>query len=688
MTIKAKIIAIVSLSLLLAWGGMGYVGYNLVLQKAELVDGAQRTDEIATHRVPLLAVIKDLKTDVIQVQQWLTDISATRAAPGFDDGFAEAEAYAQAFEADLARARSLAEESGLPEVLTALDEMARAFGPFYDGGRVMAQTYIDQGPEGGNRQMERFDAVAEVMGTVTDKLVETVTVQTDDAVRALAGLARQIDEHNATLLTTLLVLSAVAALVSGFGLFYLFRQIASSFSALDADVDAVMDDTAASTAPRLDPARKDEFGPVARALVAFRDSLAEGRAQQARIREADAKEAELRLEAEHARLEQAETEARQSAERSAERDARHGREQQVMAEIAAVVSTCAGGDFSARLRTDDKQGMLAELCQGVNQIGEVAASGLGAVRSALEHLAQGNLSHRMPSGFQGVFAEIAEAMNATADSLTRTMSDISISADTVDSSSREIAAATDDLARRSEHNAATLEQTAAAVEEMSAAVRSAAASAGTARAAVEDISNKASSGQDVVGRTVAAMAEIQQSSDSIGKILQVIDEIAFQTNLLALNAGVEAARAGDAGRGFAVVASEVRALAQRSSDASREIATLIGTSSSNVTRGVELANESGVALGDIVAGVRDVATKIGEIVKAMDETSSGIAEISTATNQLDNTTQQNAAMFEETNAAVRALQSEAEALAKSVSAFSLAARDAPAAQAEAPRRVA
>ena len=82
----------------------------------------------------------------------------------------------------------------------------------------------------------------------------------------------------------------------------------------------------------------------------------------------------------------------------------------------------------------------------------------------------------------------------------------------------------------------------------------------------------------MVREAVAAMGAIAKSSEQIGQIIGVIDEIAFQTNLLALNAGVEAARAGDAGRGFAVVASEVRALAQRSAEAAKEIKGLISTS--------------------------------------------------------------------------------------------------------------
>ena len=102
----------------------------------------------------------------------------------------------------------------------------------------------------------------------------------------------------------------------------------------------------------------------------------------------------------------------------------------------------------------------------------------------------------------------------------------------------------------------------------------------------------------IVRRAVDAMGRIEKSSQQIGQIIGVIDEIAFQTNLLALNAGVEAARAGEAGQGFAVVASEVRALAQRSAEAAKEIKGLISTSTIRSEQGVELVGATGKALDD------------------------------------------------------------------------------------------
>jgi methyl-accepting chemotaxis protein len=265
--------------------------------------------------------------------------------------------------------------------------------------------------------------------------------------------------------------------------------------------------------------------------------------------------------------------------------------------------------------------------------------------------------------------------------LMQTMTQVSESAAEVDRTARQLSQGSDDLSERTQEQAAALEETAASIEEMAATVKQNADNAKHANQIARNTRSQADQGGVAVHRAVGAMSEITTSSKRIEDIIGVIDEIAFQTNLLALNAAVEAARAGEQGRGFAVVAGEVRSLAQRSASAAREIKGLIGDSVGKVDVGSQLVDDSGKSLADIVTGVAKVTDIVAEIAAATSEQSTGIDQINHAIANMDTATQQNAALVEESAAAAKAMQQQAERLQELVSFFRLGARGvAPAAQ--------
>jgi methyl-accepting chemotaxis protein len=297
--------------------------------------------------------------------------------------------------------------------------------------------------------------------------------------------------------------------------------------------------------------------------------------------------------------------------------------------------------------------------------------------TGLEDLASGNLVQRLETPFPDQSEKLRVDFNASIERLQRTMLDITAGSQKILSGSGEISSASDNLARRTEQQAASLEETAAALDEITATVRQTAVRAEKAHNVVLAAKQDAGHSGEIVNQAVEAMGLIEKSSQQIGQIIGVIDEIAFQTNLLALNAGVEAARAGEAGRGFAVVASEVRGLAQRSAEAAKEIKTLISASTTQVEQGVNLVARTGTALSSIVTKITEITEIISEITSGAKEEAASLNEVNTAVIQLDKITQQNAAMVEEATAAAHDLAREASELTELVGQFQVADPSAP-----------
>ncbi|MEF9420991.1 MULTISPECIES: methyl-accepting chemotaxis protein [Xanthomonas] len=359
-------------------------------------------------------------------------------------------------------------------------------------------------------------------------------------------------------------------------------------------------------------------------------------------------------------------------------------EVQVEEEVARIVRAAASGDMSGRVETDGKQGFFLQLAQQLNGLLDANAGSLEQISTLLSALSRGDLTVRMHGEFSGVFAQMRDDANATAEQLADIVGRIKMSSTAINSAAGEIASGNSDLSHRTEQQAANLEETAASMEELTSTVKQNAESARQANQLAIGATGVASQGGEVVSQVVTTMSGIEASSKKIADIISVIDGIAFQTNILALNAAVEAARAGEQGRGFAVVASEVRTLAQRSAGAAKEIKGLIDDSVHKVAEGSALVRKAGATMADIVASVQRVTDIMGEISAASQEQSSGIEQVNQTITQMDETTQQNAALVEEATAAARSMEEQAGHLAEAVSVFKL---DDSAAQAPQSARV-
>jgi methyl-accepting chemotaxis protein len=296
---------------------------------------------------------------------------------------------------------------------------------------------------------------------------------------------------------------------------------------------------------------------------------------------------------------------------------------------------------------------------------------IAQLTASLAKMAEGDLSGRIDTQFTGQYEELRLAFNQSLTRLLDIIRGLQQTSRSLRTATSEILSGANDLSERTTRQAATIEQTSASIEQLSAAVVENADRATTASQKARGVSSNASQGGIVMNNANAAMAAIETSSGKISNIIGLIDDIAFQTNLLALNASVEAARAGDAGKGFAVVAVEVRRLAQSAAQASSEVKALIEASASEVKIGSQLVGQAAETLQDILAGAEESSGLIELIAQANREQSAALGEVTVAVRQMDEMTQHNAALVEQTNAAIEQTEAQASELDNIVDVFKL-----------------
>jgi methyl-accepting chemotaxis protein len=347
--------------------------------------------------------------------------------------------------------------------------------------------------------------------------------------------------------------------------------------------------------------------------------------------------------------------------------------QKMMSELqrafGEVVDAAIAGDFTQQVTAEFPDAELNSLARSVNTLVANFNRGFTEIAHVLAALADADLTERMEGDYEGAFAKLKADVNGVADKMAEVVGQLRHTSGSLRTATGEILSGANDLSERTTKQAATIEETSAAMEQLAATVTKNAERARDASVNATQVTRTAEEGGQVMDAATHAMERITQSSAKISNIIGMIDDIAFQTNLLALNASVEAARAGDAGKGFAVVAVEVRRLAQSAAQASSEVKVLIEQSAGEVNTGSKLVSDAAGRLKAMLDAARGNNGLLEQIAQDSREQAAAIEEVTVAVRTMDEMTQHNAALVEETNAAIEQTEGQARELDQIVAVF-------------------
>jgi methyl-accepting chemotaxis protein len=286
-------------------------------------------------------------------------------------------------------------------------------------------------------------------------------------------------------------------------------------------------------------------------------------------------------------------------------------------------------------------------------------------------MADGNLDVELDTHRKDELGDLAKAFMRMSENMNGVLTNINVVAEQVADGAVSAANASTAMSQGATEQASSIEELSASIEQIAAQTRQNADNANEAKVITEAAKENVAHGNAQMYDMLESMSVINESSNSISKIIKVIEEIAFQTNILALNAAIEAARAGQHGKGFSVVAEEVRNLAVRSANATKEITPMIEESIRKIEGGAQIAMVTAESLYAIVGDIEKAAQLVGNIAIATKEQAIGIEQINSGINLFAGVVQNTSLTSDQAAADSEKLSGQAESMKKQVSNFKL-----------------
>lgn len=558
MSIRASLFGGFGFLIIVLFSTVG-VSFLVIRHLGDALESSQATsNRIAEQAVPLLAATKDVRFDVVQVQQWLTDVSATQAKDGLGDGFDVAQEFAAAFKTDSEHAVALADASGQAQIAEVLRQLQADFVPYFEVGNRMAQAYVAAGPEGGNKLMPEFDAVAQKMTESIEQLTGSTQAFIDariaDSKSTLAASAAQIEMFKMLSLAPIAIglLSIMLGTVAVLRVTQPLARLAAIIRRIaGGDTEIQVTDTH----------RRDEMGTLARVIETFRDNTRENarlRAEQARL-EAEANE--RRLEAMQNMAETIEGETKVAVDHVAELTGCVKTRARTMSESAGKVKSNAETVASAaRQAQENAQAVSAaaeELTASINEISSQTTLASKATQQAVATGAETqatiqSLSQAVATigDVAGLIADIANqtnllALNATIEAARagEAGKGFAVVASEVKNLAGQTTKATDDIIQQVKNIQGETRESAEAIARITKSITDATMSSSAIAAAVEEQGaatreiaqsvNEASEGTKVVSENILHVASVAKKTGSAAEdVLTAATELSESGELL------------------------------------------------------------------------------------------------------------------------------------------------------------
>ncbi|KAB7886999.1 chemotaxis protein [Poseidonibacter ostreae] len=568
---------------------------NITLNISSLNKVEEKVNEKEYVILPKVFNFLELQKDVIQVQQWLTDVSATRAAPGYDDGYEIAKEYFIAGNKLLDE--MISTEKDESKLISELENFKVDFKNFYEIGVKMANTYVKDGHTQGNKLMSQLDPFSEKL---TKRLDSWIEVQ----VKESKEKALQIDESISFTSKSLIIFGLIIIVLNLVVFGILIRRVNGSIDSFQNGLLSFFKylNKETTEVSMLDDSSKDEFGIMSKVInenIVKTNSIIKN-------------------------------------------------DEKFLDEVSDIVKNINNGFLTNRLDNKAESENLEKLRISINDmllhLNEVVGKDINKIIEVLESFSKLDFTNSIKDDNN----KIPLALNNVTKLINEMLVENKSNGLTLQKSSNILMTNVEVLSSSSTQAAASLEETAAALEEITSNIGGNNEKIIQMSNYANDLTVSASSGQGLATQTTVSMDEINTQVNAINDAITVIDQIAFQTNILSLNAAVEAATAGEAGKGFAVVAQEVRNLASRSAEAAKEIKMLVQTATSKADNGKNIADEMIKGYSDLNENIVKTLDLIKDVEDSSKEQLTGIEQINNAVNGLDQQTQQNANVANQT----------------------------------------